>query len=124
MNTKASSDLRDGDKLPHEVRLLSFHLSELIDYDQEMRKRFFGLMILVHRSVGINFIDSILIKEHLSSGDLTVDRYHRPVHLVAGQVRYGADQMRKTCKKVSHAAALVVDNEESDIFRAVGYGHG
>ena len=119
MYTEASSDLGDRDQLLHELRLLPFKLRELVDNDEQMLHWLIRLPRLIKRSVRVDPVHTVLGKDPLSAVNFTVDRDHGPIDLISGEIGDCSDHMGQTFEQICHSAALIVDDKEAHVLRAV-----
>ena len=84
-----------------------------------MRHGFGGVAALVEGRIAVDIVDAVLGENALTAAVLRLNRDHSALDLIAGQVRDGANHMRETVEQVRHAAALIVDDKESDILGTV-----
>ena len=69
-------------------------------------------------------VHAALVEKLLSAPVLALDRDHRAVHLVAGEIGNLSDHMRQSAEQIGHATALVVDDKKCNVIWAVIDRHG
>ena len=89
-----------------------------------MRHRFRSVSAFIKRRIAVNVVNAVLRENPLSPPVLGLNGNHSAFHLISGQVGDGANHMRQIVKEVRHAAAFVVDDEETDVFRTEIDGEG
>ena len=119
MNAQASPDLGDTDEFLHEIRFFPLQFGKLIDDDKQMGDRFLHIAAFVQLGVFVDIVDPRAVEHSLPPAVLTFDRHHGAPDLSTGEVGDGTQKVGESVKEVGHSAALVIDNKEADIIRAV-----
>ena len=72
MDTKASSDRRNGIQLGHKFRLFLFHLRKLVRHDDEVWQALLRLAVAVGSLIFLDIVDAVFREELLSALHLTL----------------------------------------------------
>ena len=72
MDTKTSSDRRNGIQLGHKFRLFLFHLRKLVRHDDEVRQALLRLAVAVGSLIFLDIVDAVFREELLSALHLTL----------------------------------------------------
>ena len=119
MDAEGTAHARGADQLSHELRLLALEFGKFIDDDDEVRQ-LHALLLAELAGIVVDVVDADRLEDALAAVDLAVERGQGPVDDAralevvddAGYVGQGAESVR-------HAAALVVDEDELHLPRAV-----
>ncbi len=115
VEAEAAAAQGDVDDAVHELGDLLGQRGELVDHDQQARRRV-GMALALHLDevLGVG-----LLEQQLAVVQLGVERDERPSHLVAVEVGDHADGVREGDALLERGTALVVDEQERDPLRAV-----
>ena len=119
VNAQRAAHARGADQLGHELRLLALEFGKFIDDDDEVRQ-LHALLLAELAGIVVDVVDADRLEDALAAVDLAVERGQGPVDDArALQVVDDAGHVGQGAESVRHAAALVVDEDELHLPRAV-----